>query len=86
MRRIGVEAMEALAGLREEGEQTSFTTAEIAKRLGIEAWRVRRSLKSMAADEFALVWSDGGDRWCIDPRLVKLLRYVKDIEELKDKA
>jgi len=85
MRRIRVEAMEALAGLREESEQTSFTTAEIAKRLG-KAWRVRRSLKSMVFNEFGLVWSDGGDRWCIDPRLVKLLRYVKDIEELKEKA
>lgn len=86
MRRIGVEAMEALAEMRGEGEQTSFSTAEIAKRLGIEAWRVRRSLRSMAAGDFALVWAEGGDRWCIDPRLVKFLKYVKDIEELKEKA
>jgi DNA-binding IclR family transcriptional regulator len=83
MRRIGVEAMGVMAKLSEETEQTSFTTMEIAKRLGIEAWRVRRSLKSMAAAEFALVWSDGGDRWGIDPRLVKLLQHIKDIEELK---
>jgi DNA-binding IclR family transcriptional regulator len=71
-RMIRVEVMEAMADMRTAGEQTPFSTAEIAGRLGIEAWRVRRSLKSMAADEVTLVWSDGNDKWCIDPRLVRL--------------
>lgn len=82
-RAIGIEAMGAMSGLGEETEQTYFTTEEIARRLGIEAWRVRRSLKSMSEAESALVLPGGGDRWCLDPRLVRLLRHVKDIEELK---
>jgi DNA-binding IclR family transcriptional regulator len=83
MRRIGIEAIEAIVGLSEENEQTSFTTVEIARRLGIEAWRVRRSLRSMADGRHPLVWRNGGDCWIIDPKLVRLLRHVKDIEELK---
>jgi DNA-binding IclR family transcriptional regulator len=87
MRRIGVEAMEALADMRTEGEQTSFSTNEIAKRLGIEAWRVRRSLKSMVKSDFALVWADGNDRWCIDSRFVKLQQFLNELKlaEAKEK-
>jgi DNA-binding IclR family transcriptional regulator len=81
-RPIGFEAVEAMAEMCRE--QTSFTTEEIAQRLGIEAWRVRRSLKSMASSEYAMVWSSGGDRWTIDPRLVRLLRHVKDLKELEE--
>jgi DNA-binding IclR family transcriptional regulator len=78
MRRIGVEAMDTLADMRMAGEQTSFTTAEIAKRLGLEAWRVRRSLKALAKGDFTIVWSEGNDRWCIDPRYVGLRRFLKE--------
>lgn len=84
VRRIQCEAMGAMAEMRIGGEKTSFTTAEIAQRLGIEAWRVRRSLKSMAADPFALIWSEGSDRWAIDPRLVKLMAHIKDLKELEE--
>lgn len=62
MRRIMMEAMDALADMRMVSEQTSFSTAEIAKQLGIEAWRVRRSLKSLAKGDFTIVWPDGNDR------------------------
>ena len=78
MRRIMVEAMKALANMRAGSEQTSFSTAEIAKALSIEPWRVRRSLKALVKDEFALVWADGSDRWCIDPRFVRLEQFLKE--------
>jgi DNA-binding IclR family transcriptional regulator len=73
-----VEEMEAMANMRTIIEQTSFSTAEIAKALGIEPWRVRRSLKALVKDEFALVWADGSDRWCIDPRYVRLEQFLKE--------
>jgi DNA-binding IclR family transcriptional regulator len=71
-------AMEALADMRADSEQTSFSTAEIAKALGIEPWRVRRSLKALVKDEFAMVWEDGTDRWCIDSRFVRLQQFLKE--------
>lgn len=80
MRRISIEAMGALVDLRVNSEQTSFSTNEIAKKLGIEAWRVRRSLKSMVKDDFALVWADGNDRWCIDSRFVKLQQFLNELK------
>ncbi len=84
MRRVGVEAMEAMADMRAERLKTSFSTDEIARKLGLPAWRVRRSLKAMAGAEFALVWPYGNDRWCIDPRLVRLLQHIKHLDVLED--
>jgi DNA-binding IclR family transcriptional regulator len=79
MRKIGVEAMDAIIEMKiHHREQTSFSIFEIAKKIDIEPWRIRRSLKSMARCEVPLVWEDGNDRWCVDPRIVKLYEFVKE--------
>ncbi|MFA5048393.1 MAG: hypothetical protein WC516_05230 [Patescibacteria group bacterium] len=77
-RRIIVEAMKAMVELWVEGKQNRFSTAEIAKQLGIEKWRVRRSLKATAKADFTLVWADGDDIWCFDQRYVRLEQFLKN--------
>jgi len=74
-RRLIAEIFEALGNICSDG-QTVFTTKEIAEKIGIKAWRVRRSLKSVASDVLAPWWSEGDDKWHIDPKLVSLFALL----------